>query len=95
MDAAVAIALIVAGLALGISIGALLLATRAGGIGTTGGVTSETLHRSYSKELDKWIHGPLFTWMYAIHDAVKNNTGQNLPTHPGITDPPTPPGGGE
>jgi hypothetical protein len=94
MDAAVAVALIFAGLALGISIGALLLALRMGGTGAVGGGGSESLHRSYSVKLDLWLNYQIIPYVKKIRDAVAAGDPAQLPD-PGITDPPTPPGGGE
>lgn len=98
MDAAVAVALIFAGLALGIAIGAILLALRAGrtdaaaagGIGA-GAAGSETLHRSYSYALDEWFKLHLVPHVKRIHAAVEAHHGGLGDA--GIKDPPTPPGG--
>jgi hypothetical protein len=93
MDAAVAVALVFAGLALGIAIGALVLAMKGGGTGA-GAAGSETLHRAYSSELDKWISYELIPFLKKVHAAVKDGDPGQLPD-PGIKNPPPPPGGGD
>jgi hypothetical protein len=101
MDAAVAVALIFAGLALGIAIGAIMLALRAGGTAAATAVGmgaasggSETLHRSYSEKLDAWINHELLPYINDIYAVVdKNHPGQL--GDPGIKNPPPPPGGGD
>jgi hypothetical protein len=91
MDAAVAVAMIFSGLALGIAIGALLLAWRAGGSGAAGG-GSEALHRSYSSQLDSWINYELIPYLQKLRKAIASNDPSQLPD-PGIKNPPPPPGG--
>ncbi len=99
MDVAVAVALIFAGLALGIAIGAILLALRAGradgvvggGIrGTTDGPTTD--HYKYSFALDKWFRKDLIRYIEDHRQVIIRMHPDEL-GDPGIKDPPTPPAG--
>jgi len=91
MDAAVAIALIFAGLALGIAIGTLVLVFKSGGGSVAAG--SEELHTKYSMKLTGWIQSELLPYIILTRDEVVTHTASTATG--GIRNPPPPPGGGD